>query len=218
MTSLSKIAEQILRLLGKYTDDSDIEDQELYVAINQAIATDIMNNYYQNLQFDARSVDDSFIYNFKNIPVEKDDDLNEYFAKLPSEILSLMRGKGIKSVVPSKDATRDNTLRNQHRYESYKPVVNGFNDLYRGLEAFSLEDEIGFYEENVNIRFVGMTDARRAVAVDVKVVAPFSEIDEDETINIPPDVQDRVVMKIVQQYAPIAGAPVDETSDNIDQA
>ena len=184
-TTYSRIAEQIERLLGKYTDDSDVKRQELVLHVKQRVAHKTMERFYATKSDEFASVDGALVVPFKSVTVEYDTDMESYFFELPSATTSLLYGMGIKSVSPNKAPKRD-----------YIPVANGFNGIYEDLYSSRLQNRIGYYVENDKVYFVNMDASNNPSTVNVKLVAPIDNVADDVNINIPPDMQSEVILEI----------------------
>lgn len=203
-TTYARIAEQAERLLGKYTDDSDITRQELVLHVKQHIAWRAMEDFYRAKSDEFAYVDGGLVVPFKSITVSLDTDTNEYYIELPSSSADLLYGMGINAVSPSANAR-----------EVYVPVINGFSGLYDGLASSNLGRRIGYYTENDRLVFVNMDASNNPPAVNIKLVAPIDGIDDDARVNVPADVQREIILDIIQLYA--GKRPADITNDQIDQ-
>lgn len=204
-TTKRKLSDLTLRRLRKYKQDTDVTEQEIIKHVHQAIGQSILNRYYQTKSDEYAMVDDAFVYTFRNISVSEEN--GEYFIPLPSSTLALPFGMGIKMVAPNNDQTN-----------AYRPVPNGYLNLYNGLAAESLSSRIGYYQENTRVIFVNVNDANSPTKVLIKIHAPIDGIGLDEPLNIPPDQEAEIIDIVVQRYLPTIQLPADEVNDGVDQA
>jgi hypothetical protein len=205
MSSLSVISEQILMILGKTTDDSDIDQREIKLNVKQAAARSIRMRWFEGKNFEGvGEVDGSVVNRFNNQSVLQDSDTEEYYTLMPADPVDIPGGVGIRRVSPMKDLNK-----------SYRPVPDGFCGLYEGLEGFSLEGNIGFYIEGKRIYYVGMKSGKAPEKVRVTMVLGIDSLDENQEINIPPDMEAEIIQYVVQLYS--AYRKDDEVNDNVDQ-
>lgn len=205
LTTYERVAEQVERRLSIYTIDSDILRPELILAIKQRVSLKILTRFYQIKNEEGwGEIDGAFIYTFKNISVAKDDDMDAYFAPLPSSYPDLLYGMGIKQVSPSKEPKT-----------FYVPVKNGFEGLYKDLGAEKLEGSIGYYPENFRIYFVNMDGSNNPPSVLIKITLPLDGIAPNTQVNIPSDIQAEVIEEVVAMYS--QKLPADDTKNANDK-
>jgi hypothetical protein len=96
------------------------------------------------------------------------------------------------------------------------PTQNGFNDLYKGLAASSLESQIGYFKSGVNIMFANMNASNNPDKINMELVVPFGSLDEDDEINIPTDIISKVVDIVFSDFIKTLKIPVDEVNNSID--
>lgn len=199
LTTKYKIAEQaqLIVLGGQPTLDREILIQELVVLLEQAFATIIRARYFQSKNEGEPFINGNFIYPF-SIDVLKDS--FGFYSVIPETSVSLPRDLQIYSVYGTEG-------------DSYIPVAPGHDELTQGLDVGQLEGKIGFYVEGGNIRYSNMSIRNSPDKINVRIVAPTGDIDLEDAISIPEDIQLEIVTMMVQMYAPEQQAPKDEIGD-----
>lgn len=203
LTSQRKIAEQIVRRLRKYTDESDIHEREVIVAVHQSLATLVRNRYFLGKQDESAEVDGSLMYTIHNNTVFKDSNSGYFYIKTPSSAISLPFGVDIRRVGVKGG-------------KGYIEVPSGFVDLHYGMESSLLGGNIGFYREGVNLFFVNMDNSNKPEKVSITLLLPFGSLDEDDDISIPADMIDEVIEFVFAKYAKSLQIKSDETNDSND--
>ena len=203
LTTQRKIAEQILRRLKKFTDESDIDERELMIATHQSLASIVRNRYFQGKADETGEVDGSLIYTIHNNDVLMDADSDMYYIKTPSSAISLPFGIDIRRVGVKKG-------------RGYIEVPNGFLDMHYDMESSMLGGNIGFYREGVNLFFVNMDNSNKPEKLSVTLVLPFGSLDEDDEMSIPSDMVDEVIEIVFMKYAKSLQIPTDEVNDSND--
>lgn len=201
LTSKSKIAEIIIRRLGKYTDESEIDDRELMLSVHQTVGTIIRNRLFESKGIESQEVDGSLYYTIDDISV-----LNrrkKYYITLPSTTISLPFGVEIKRVGTTEG-------------RGFIPVQNGFNDLFDGLASKCLEGNIGYYKEGGSLMFTNMDASNNPDTVDLTMVLPLDHLDEDDDINMPADILSEVIEVVFGKYANTMQIPSDDINNSID--
>ena len=188
-TSYTRIAEQVERIIGKFTQESPVTRQELILHVKQRIARKTMERFYSTKSEEVAVVDGALVVPFKGVPVQYDNDENNYFIELPSSSTSLLYGMNIKDVAPSKNPKK-----------AYIPVINGFNGLYEGMDSSRLQNRTGYYPENDRLVFVNMDITNNPESVNLRIVAPLDGVDDEARVNIPSDMQAEIVVEIASLY------------------
>lgn len=203
LTSQRKIAEQIARRLKKYSDESDIDERELILAVHQALSSLVRARYFYGKQDETAEVDGSLIYTIHNNTVHFDADADMYYIETPSSAISLPFGVDIRRVGIKKG-------------RSYIEVPNGFMDMHYNLESSTLGGNIGFYREGRNLFFVNMDNSNKPEKLSVTLILPFGSLDEDDDMSLPSDMVDEVIENVFLKYAKSSQIKTDETNDSND--
>ncbi len=197
MTTKYKIAEQARRVIevGNSGPNEPVNMQELILAVSQAFGVVVKANWFQNKNEGLSEIDGTFIYPFKNIPILYDKDLTQYYSVLPSSYISLPHELGIQQVSLMKSGSAS-----QSQAEPMVRVFNGFTSLSRGLALENLQTRKAFYVEGSNIIYLGMTEQLAQLNVLIKLAVALEEVDEDQQVNIAPELQSQIIDMVVQKY------------------
>lgn len=203
LTSKSKIAEQILRRLSQYTDESSVDERELMLSIHQTLASLLRVRFFESKNIDFQEVDGSVYYTISDNSVLEDKSRGIYYTNVPSSTISLPYGVDIKRVGTPQGV-------------GFIPTQNGFSDLYNGLASSSLESQTGYYREGARIYFINMDVTNLPENVNITMTLPLDAIDEDDELNIPADMVGEVVEQVFEKYAITLNIPNDEENNSID--
>jgi len=202
LTSKSKIAEQVLRKLRKYSIDADFDEREIMISAHQVLSALIRNRFYETRNTESQEVSGTLYYSITDIEVKKND-ADQYYIDAPSSTVELPFGIEIKRVGTKKG-------------KGFIPVQLGFDDLYGGLSSGCLEGQVGYAKSGTTIVFSNMEYKNAPKTVDLSMVLPFDELDEDDEINIPKDMEGMAVSTLVQEYRAVLELPVDEVPNSND--
>jgi hypothetical protein len=200
-TSKSAIAEQIIRQISKYTDESDIDEREIMLSVHQVLGSLVRLRFFESKNTEAQEVDGTMYYPVDDISVLTKG--KKYYIEMPSTSISLPFGVDIKRV-----GTEEG--------RGFIPTQNGFDDLYAGLESSSLEGFIGYYKQGNKLFFVNMDSSNNPETVNLVLALPFESLDEDDEINIPSDMLEEVIERVVLKFARTITIPSDDTNNSID--
>ncbi len=217
MTTKNKIAEQALRILsgGSPTRDSKIAIQEIMIAVEQAFAYTVKLAWFQNKNEGLSELNGTYVYTFRNQDIIQDTELNQYYTALPGSYIDLPHELGIQTVAFMPQVNKDyQPVSKGSQDDPIVRVPNGFLGLTRGLAVGALENRIGYYVEGTRIYYVNMTKSNYGNKVMIKLAVSLDGIDQDEQINIPPEVQKQIVDMVVERYAPEQIAKKDIVNDN----
>lgn len=190
-TNKKKIAEQIQRILyaGNSPYNRNITVQELMIAINQAFASAVKLNWYNNKNEGVSEVDGAFVYTFKNVPIAKDADLDLFYSVLPSSYVALPHELGIQMVA--------------FMHSQDKPIIrvpNGFQALSRGLAVGNLECRKGFYVDGDRVYYMHVDSGEAEKTVLMRIAVTLDSLEDDQDVNIPPDVVDMIIESTLKRY------------------
>ena len=202
LTTKRKIAEQILRRLKKFTDESDIDERELMIATHQSLSTIVRNRYFQGKQDETGEVDGSLYYTIHNNEILEDDNIG-YHIKTPSSAIALPFGIDISRVWTKKG-------------RGFIEVPKNFNDMYYTMETSMLAGLIGFYRIGTDLIFVNMTDVNKPEKVSITLLLPFGSLDEDDEMSLPADMVDEITEIVFIKFAKTLQIPTDEKNDSND--
>lgn len=200
LTTQRKISEQILRRLKKYSDDTDLDEREITLAVHQSLASIVRNRYFQSKVDETGEVDGSLYYTIKNLEVLKDDE--GYYVEVPSSAIALPFGIDIAKLGSGGS--------------SYIEVPLRFNDMYKGREASMLAGNIGFYRSGLNLYLVNVTSINNPTKLSITMLLPFSTLNEDDDMNLPSDMVDEVVEVVYKKFLTTLQFPTDNINDSKD--
>lgn len=204
LTTKYKLAEQAQRILsgGTPTDDSQISIQELMIATTQVFSSVVRADFFESKAIGEPHLNGNFIYSFSDITVNKDVDKSLFYSELPSTMISLPYDMGVYQISRVKD-----------QKNAFVPLQNGFSALFDGLKSSKLEGRIGYYLENDRVYYENMDILNKVDTVLIKLVVPLGSVGDEDDINVPDDMQMRIVGAVVQLYATEKQIPHDEQSD-----
>jgi len=204
LTTKYKLAEQAQRILagGTPTDDNQISIQELLIGVTQAFSSIIRRNYFEGKSIGEPHINGNFIYSFSDITVDKDTNKSLYYSEIPATTVTLPYDMGVYQISRMKD-----------QKDVFVPLQNGFSALFNGLKSFKLEGRIGYYLEGDRIYYENMDIKNKVSTVLMKLIAPIGSVSEEDSINIPDDIQSEIVTMTVQLYVTEQQIPHDEQSD-----
>lgn len=204
LTTKYKLAEQAQRILsgGTPTDDSQISIQELMIATTQVFSSVVRADFFESKAIGEPHLNGNFIYSFSDITVNKDVDKSLFYSELPSTMISLPYDMGVYQISRVKD-----------QKNAFVPLQNGFSALFDGLKSSKLEGRIGYYLENDRVYYENMDILNKVDTVLIKLVVPLGSVGDEDDINVPDDMQMRIVGAVIQLYATEKQIPHDEQSD-----
>ncbi len=208
LTSKYKLAEQAQRIIlgGNPTGDREVSIQELILFATQSFSIIVRRTFFEGKSEGESFVNGDFIYSFENVDVSKDGARDEYYSSLPETTVTLPYDMGVYQI-----------SRMKHQNKAFIPVSNGFNAMHSGMESSMLEGNIGYYREGDRIYYVNFNDTTGIGKVLMKLIAPIGQVDDEDQVNIPDDIQGEIVQMIVQLYTNEQAAPKDIVNDNVKQ-
>lgn len=167
--------------------------QSFIPTVIDVYATVVKNEWYENRADGINEVDGVFIYSFGKsplLPSVKDDDLNMYYITIPSSYLRLPHEMGINLVccLGYPDA-------------GFVRVSGASLGMWNGLKSSILGGNETYFVENSKMFFPKMK-ASHNIYLKLAIALDYEGIDIDETLNIPPNVVDKIVDLVVAKYQP----------------
>lgn len=112
---------------------------------------------------------------FVPVPVLYNTVRDEYYSVLPASVINLPRNRGIRMISPTKDQ--------QNRF-IYRE--NNSSSVFDNLEVSTLIKNVRFYVEGNTVFYnKRMTTDIASAGVLMRLVVPFSELNNSDEINIP---------------------------------
>jgi hypothetical protein len=199
-SGVTRIAEQARRILGRRDADADIDTRELKLGVKQAISFIVRNRFWESKMQDFPEVPDSLIVS-KTVDIETD--ARGHFSKLPVRVMDLPYGMGVKQVTAHNDPTC-----------GFFRAPNGFSTISCGMESNCIPDNNYFYQEGNKLRFPNMSHENNPGKIFVSLVAPAEDIENEDELQIPPDMEKEVLESVLQTYG--IYRPQDEINDQND--
>ena len=76
--------------------------------------------------------------------------------------------------------------------------------------------QVGYFKSGNNLEFTNMTHLNKPDTIDLSMVIPFDNLDEEDEINIPQDILDQAVEMLFSKFGGTLSIPADKTSNSID--
>lgn len=206
VTTSNILAEQAQRILGGRTDDTDYDKRELLLSVKQGISYHVRQRYFLSKQDDVAEIPDILIKTYSGdsaLDVIDDESMGDCYAVLPSTVMDLPHGQGITLVAPSGQPKG-----------AFIPVPNTFGSMYYDLDSSCLQGRVGFYQDGKKIRFENMPQNKKPKKVMVRLVAPADTLADDDSIDIPADMQLEVLRGVLEIYG--VYQKQDEINDQVD--
>lgn len=189
-TNIIRLAEEVKRRTGKG------EIQELTFAVREQLGVFAKANFWQGRNDGVTELDGQFLYPFNSLnPVLDSDGNGEYYIEIPSAYLSLPYEWGINSV----------SLQGSSKVPFIR-TTSGYQGLMSGTMSEGMEGFDIYYVISNRMYFPNMTVASVAPIRLVLGVA-FDTLDDEDDINISPDIQAQIVNALVQYYTPQQATP-----------
>jgi len=205
MTTKRSLAEQARRIIGRRQQDAQIDERELILSIEQALAYQTRVRYFENKADEVPEIDGTLTTRFSNILVVEDSATCEFYAELPGKVVDIPHGLGIRQVSPQNDVR--NTV--------YRETIPGHNFMYSGITLSEMDNYVFFYREGNRIYFVNMKPESKPDEVVIKLILGISSLGFDDPLNIPADMEKGAIEYVVQLYSNYQ--PSDTTNDNVDR-
>ncbi len=183
-TSLYKLAEQVMAVLGKG------EPQEIIESVRQSYGTAIRMLYFDGRKNELSELDGSTLYTFEDQMPLLNESTGKYYLVLPTSTVSLPHEMGIAhaSYMKSQDFP----------FVRIAPVAFG---IMAGLKCDTLGGREPYSIQGNNMVFPKM-DSLSVGPVLLMISVGVDGIPVDEELNIPMDVRDAIVNMVVQKYQP----------------
>jgi hypothetical protein len=208
MTTLKKLAEQAQKLVtaGRLVTDRNISTQEMVLFVTQAFGHCVRMNFFEGKAEGESYVDGSFIYTFDDVAVEKDTRRDLYYSVMPSSTITLPNEMGIFHVSLVQDQSNP-----------FVRLPNGYMGLMEALDVAGMENRKMFFQDGTRIYYTNITGADGITSVLLKLVVSLDGIDDEEEINVPNDIQLKILNIAVEAYKTQMLKPTDKSPDLVQQ-
>lgn len=204
MTKLDLAARCIKQFFPKGTRDSKTSLREVMYCVGNVRDEMIKSNAWAMYSAGEEIVWDGMLSPFKGVSLTKESDCL-FSLELPSKPLYLPKNMGIFSVTSSHDRTK-----------AIVPVAPTFIIMYQGSQALSLDGQLGYYQEGNKLFLLGGAITEDST-VDLLLVAQSEDIGSDEYFPFPADMENELLMRAAQQYAPTVTIPEDAADNKRDE-
>jgi len=205
MATKIQLAEQSQRILlgGNVSDDREVKLAELILYVGQCFGALVRANYFENKVEGEDLIDGDSIFEFEDQAVLVDTKKGILYAEMPEATIALPRDMGVYHVscMKSQDAP-------------FIPVTPSFSSLYKGLGAAKLGGESGYFINHGRVYLPG-TKEGDVEKLLIKLVAPLGQLEDDEDLFIPLEMQHEIVRKTVEMYRQQEEKIKDVISDNL---
>ena len=205
-TTLYSLVEQARAILAGRTGEvnrrSGLHFQDMMEYAKQILGEQIRINLFQGKTEGDNSVDGSYVFTFKNQPIEYDADLDLYYTVLPTPTITLPNEAGLDFVSLMKSQNLPMTK-----------VPRNFLAAANGLRIRNLEGRAGYWQEGRNIYYVNLGEIHPAQVL-IKVVCGVSDVHETTPLGIPYDTQKLIVDSLIQRFSTLIQIDSDEINNN----
>lgn len=205
MATRGLLAERIIRMVygGTPPNEAAIDEREIGLHINSAIAFLAKVNYTENYKFEGASyVNDQFVSRY-TASVSTDSTVGLKYCTLPSIPVGLPKNRGIVEVLKPFN-------------KSVTPVIilqGNKKSIYKNLTP--IPGRIVGWEENSKIYFDGATDDLTSVII--RMVA-YGSNDLNEELNMPKDMEEQVIEMVYKKVVAERNVPQDKVIDGSDNS
>jgi hypothetical protein len=171
---------------------------ELFIgrAFNQII--------YETFRKDLTNLD-IFTKAYYNVPVQLDEDTDQYYSELPVQIVQLpISGDGVMAIHSMKG-----------KGVEFAAKKSGMQDIHRELEVAYLDGPISYWLMNGRVEYGAKPFLDSIQKVKMSLIPQFGELDMMDEIHIPSGKDERL-MELVTQFARLT-PPAQEINDQTDK-
>lgn len=184
MTTRKVLVEQVLRKLtgGNLSSSFAITELEIGKQIDQVTNAIIRINCLNGNW-------DDYLTTYENIPIVKDTNKDIYYCTLPAKVISIPNQMGVFQVSTMKDQS-----------SIFLPATANAAWLYGEDLAISLQGNSGYYNEQDKLYFLNYNPSTNTDTILLKLIVDRSELDEEEDYQIPPDIEEMILLKTFNFY------------------
>lgn len=186
---------------GDDSATSKYHEEVVYKQLEIARNFMIKRAYIENRNEGSYDISGEFVKGFQCVPVLLDDCRDEYYSDLPAKLISLPNNRGLRSVSPMKGQNA-----------AFSIVPNTGAGVWEGLEANDLGGTECYLEDS-RIYYKKL-DASNVKQVLVKMIASIDNLDEDEQIPIPADMEALLIEQVVAAFSPSKATVQDKHNDS----
>lgn len=205
MATRGLLAEIIMRMVygGTPPNESAIDEREIGLHINSAIAFLAKVNFTENYKFEGSAyVNDQFVSRY-TADVTIDSVVGLKYCELPSIPIGLPKNRGLVEVMKPLN-------------KSTTPIIilqGNKKSIYKNLTP--IPGRIVGWEENSKIYFDGSVDDLTTVII--RMVA-YGSNSLDEELNMPKDMEEQVIEMVYKKVVAERNVPQDKIIDGTDNS
>lgn len=205
MATRGLLAERIMRMVygGTPPNESAIDEREIGLHINSAIAFLAKVNFTENYKFEGSAyVNDQFVSRY-TADVTIDSVVGLKYCELPSIPIGLPKNRGLVEVMKPLN-------------KSTTPIIilqGNKKSIYKNLTP--IPGRIVGWEENSKIYFDGSVDDLTTVII--RMVA-YGSNSLDEELNMPKDMEEQVIEMVYKKVVAERNVPQDKIIDGTDNS
>lgn len=185
-------------LMGKF-HPAEIE-KFIELAYNDVVG----KSYSQSQRYSDFSQLDNHIKPYRNVPVNYDQDLCEYYSDLPAPIVQIPDNQAIRLICPMQDQAF------AFVYED-----NSATAVFNELEVSVLDSSGSYQVEASQIRYKsGMTDDIAKKGMLMKLVVVFDSLDDEDEVYIPAGFSNMVTDTVVEFMTQRKAQPEQTNNDS----
>lgn len=130
----------------------------------------------------------------------EDTDRDERYSLLPHSVISLKENRGLHRISELKNTEN-----------AFSQVPNGGNDVFTILDVHYVSRKTEFYQESNRVYYRRLGLAVKKVLI--KAVFSVTNLDPDQPIAIPSDMEDMFVERIIERLKIQQASPQDKSND-----
>jgi len=201
MATKYRLAEQVRTQLngGRTGTNSNLAQQDCLLAVTQAYATVVAENWFLGQTEGNRGIDGAYLYPFENIEIKCSDSRKMLYCDIPASYVgSIPHQLGFNSFCLMGN-------------EKDQFVVVGAGDvtLMRGLDIEMMEGNTTFFIENKKAWLPNMPLSNAGLFAFMRLAVALDGISDDEEVSIPPDVEAKIIERAKISLAPQKQLPHD---------
>lgn len=184
MTTRKSLVEQVRRKLagGNVPNNFPVTEQEIGKMLDQVANSVIAIQCLQGFW-------DDYITTYEDREVKLDTNKNLYYVDLPAKPISLPDQMGVYQV---------STMQDQARI--FLATRANAEFLYSDLNLI-LQGNTGYYNQQDKIYLVNYNPSTNADKLLVKEIVDRSELDEEADYQIPPSIEDLILINVFNKFA-----------------
>lgn len=176
----------------------DLESKYHKEIISLYISSAFNEIIYSTFRKSANDLD-LYIQTFKNVPVFFDSELNVKYSILPSKVIQIPGGNGVRRISPMQESST-----------TFKPLSDNAKSVLQRADVGEIGVETWFSNNNDRIEYYNISEDITKVLV--KIIVPFSELEDDDEFPTPSGADTKIFNIILGMMGEMP--PQDLANDN----